>query len=136
MSHVRPVVATVVSDGWREFSDLGGHAWVKATIRPLRELSSQPGEPGIAVDLVIGGAIDLEVELGVTDMLPVVEEASRLWYDDQGIDPPEYIAEPAPPTDADYRGDDRDAALSAARECGCCECLDYIAEQEPTCDCD
>ena len=134
LSDTYPVHAylTMYADGDYVFPAVG------ATARPLRQLTRKAAdgdtEPGICIDVLgAGDSPDLSIELGVTTMLPIIEEAVALWYDDMGIDPPEYLDQPEDPGPSD---EDIQRELQLARSCGCCECIEFISDNTPEPDCD
>ena len=104
----------------------------KATVRPLRHLTDD-AHAGIMIDVPRRHMPDIGVEIGVDTLLEVVQEAARMWYDDQGIDQPEYIDQPA-----DDPGPTREdvyccATCLAAEACaadGCEECADYLCTRD------
>ena len=114
-------------------SDRLDYPQLNATIRPMRELTLG-SYPGLCVDVQQNGRhLPICIELGVDSLLPIIEEAARMWYDDNDMDPPEYLAEPPAP---EGTGVDFCWGVQEAEACRCDECQEFLAAHtcEPDCD--
>jgi hypothetical protein len=116
---------------------------LEATIRPVRFMTDSP-YPGIIVDIdTIFEEFDIAVEISVDDLLPPIEEAARLWYEDNDKSEPDYLSADAPddydfievtteyvPTPLDPFEGWCCSDLQYARACSCDECQDFVAAHD------